>query len=156
MRKKYEQLWARQSQLSCTPLGKGQFSLVVTVCYHWLNGHKWASSRSWCWTGKLGMLQSTGLQRVGHNWMTGLNYFFAFNLQILLANFSTIFLSILPYTHSKCTTWKFPNKKTIGIFTKVYLHIDFQWKWQYIMDSRRMLHQFINLLCGVPSACINN
>ena len=26
----------------------------------------WASSRSWWWTGKPGILQSTGLQRVGH------------------------------------------------------------------------------------------
>ena len=33
----------------------------------------WASSRSWWWTGKPGMLQSTGSQRVGHNWVTELN-----------------------------------------------------------------------------------
>ena len=26
--------------MPCTPLGKGRFSLVVTVCYHWLNRHK--------------------------------------------------------------------------------------------------------------------
>ena len=30
----------------------------------------WASSRSWWWTGKPGMLQSMGLQRVGHDWAT--------------------------------------------------------------------------------------
>ena len=30
----------------------------------------WASSRRWWWTGKPGMLQSLGLQRVGHNWAT--------------------------------------------------------------------------------------
>ena len=30
----------------------------------------WASSRSWWWTGKPGVLQSMGLQRVGHNWAT--------------------------------------------------------------------------------------
>ena len=30
----------------------------------------WASSRLWWWTGKTGMLQSMGLQRVGHNWAT--------------------------------------------------------------------------------------
>ena len=29
-----------------------------------------ASSGSWWWTGKPGMLQSMGLQRVGHNWAT--------------------------------------------------------------------------------------
>ena len=33
----------------------------------------WVSSGSWCWTGKLGMLQSIGLQRVGHDWGTELS-----------------------------------------------------------------------------------
>ena len=33
----------------------------------------WASSRSWWWTGKPGMLQSMGSQRVEHNWVTELN-----------------------------------------------------------------------------------
>ena len=32
----------------------------------------WASSRSWWWTGKLGVLQSMGSQRVRHNWPTEL------------------------------------------------------------------------------------
>jgi len=31
----------------------------------------WVNSRSWWWTGRPGVLQSTGSQRVGHNW--GLN-----------------------------------------------------------------------------------
>ena len=30
----------------------------------------WASSRRWWWTGKPGMLQSMGLQTVGHDWVT--------------------------------------------------------------------------------------
>ena len=34
----------------------------------------WASSRSWWWTGKPGVLQSMGLQRVRHNWATELNW----------------------------------------------------------------------------------
>ena len=34
---------------------------------HWLNGHIWASSRSWWWTRRPGVLQSMGLQRVGHD-----------------------------------------------------------------------------------------
>ena len=34
----------------------------------------WAGSGSWWWTGKPGVLQSTGLQRVGHNWVTELNW----------------------------------------------------------------------------------
>ena len=33
----------------------------------------WANSESWWWTGKPGVLQSTGSQRVGHDWATELN-----------------------------------------------------------------------------------
>ena len=32
----------------------------------------WVSSRSWWWTGRPDVLQSMGLQRVGHNWATEL------------------------------------------------------------------------------------
>ena len=34
----------------------------------------WASSGSWWWIGKPGVLQSMGSQRVGHNWTTKLNW----------------------------------------------------------------------------------
>ena len=34
----------------------------------------WASFSSWWWTGKPGVLQSMGLQRVRHNWVTELNW----------------------------------------------------------------------------------
>ena len=30
----------------------------------------WVCSRSWWWTGKPDVLQSSGSQRIGHNWMT--------------------------------------------------------------------------------------
>ena len=33
----------------------------------------WANSRSWWWTGRPGMLQSMGLQRVGRDWAAELN-----------------------------------------------------------------------------------
>ena len=33
----------------------------------------WASSKNWWWTGKPGMLQSMGWQRVRHSWETELN-----------------------------------------------------------------------------------
>ena len=35
----------------------------------------WISSGSWWWTGRPGVLQSMGLQRVGHDWVTELNLF---------------------------------------------------------------------------------
>ena len=34
----------------------------------------WASFGSWWWTGKPGVLQSMGLQRVRHDWVTELNW----------------------------------------------------------------------------------
>ena len=34
----------------------------------------WGNSRSWWWTGRPGVLQSMGLQRVGHDWVTELNW----------------------------------------------------------------------------------
>ena len=36
----------------------------------------WASSGSWWWAGKPGMVQSMGLQRVRHEWATELNWIF--------------------------------------------------------------------------------
>ena len=34
----------------------------------------WVDSGRWWWTGRPGMLQSMGLQRVGHDWATELNW----------------------------------------------------------------------------------
>ena len=34
----------------------------------------WAGSGSWWWTGKPGVLQSMGSQKVGHDWVTELNW----------------------------------------------------------------------------------
>ena len=34
----------------------------------------WVNSGSWWWTGRPGMLQFMGLQRVGHTWATELNW----------------------------------------------------------------------------------
>ena len=42
--------------------------------HHWLDGNESGSSGSWWWIGKPGMLQSMGWQRVGHNWVTELNW----------------------------------------------------------------------------------
>ena len=34
----------------------------------------WVNSRSWWWTGRPGVLQSMGSQRIGHDWATELNW----------------------------------------------------------------------------------
>ena len=43
----------------------------------------WVSSRSWWWTGRPGVLQSMGSQRVGHDWATELNSLFMCHLHTL-------------------------------------------------------------------------
>ena len=53
---------------------KGTTEDEMAGWHHRLNGHRvWASSGSWWWTGKPGMLQFMGLQRVKHDWVPELN-----------------------------------------------------------------------------------
>ena len=47
----------------------------------------WASSGSWQWTGRPGVLQSLRLQRVGHKWATELKWT---NLDLLLGSLSLV------------------------------------------------------------------
>ena len=39
----------------------------------------WVNSGRWWWTGRPGVLQSIGLQRVGHDWVTELNWAHSLN-----------------------------------------------------------------------------
>ena len=55
--------------------GEGNYTawdvwMALVTWWTWVG----ASSRSWWWTGKPGVLQSMGLQRVGHDWVTELNW----------------------------------------------------------------------------------
>ena len=57
---------------------RGQQRNEMVGWHHWLihdasNSWVWVSSGSWWWTGKPGVLQSMGSQRVGHNWTNELN-----------------------------------------------------------------------------------
>ena len=45
----------------------------------------WVNSGSWWWTGRPGVLQFMGSQRVGHDWVTELNWYFKY-LIVLFAN----------------------------------------------------------------------
>ena len=42
----------------------------ITTQWTWV----WVDSGSWWWTGRPGMLRFMGLQRIGHNWATELNW----------------------------------------------------------------------------------
>ena len=52
---------------------KGMTEDEIVGWHHRLSGHGFGS-RSWWWTGRPGILQLMGLQRVGHNWVTELNW----------------------------------------------------------------------------------
>ena len=60
----------------------------------------WVNSRSWWWTGRPGVLQFMGSQRVGHNWATELNWtafiFIAFTEWVLIRTYSAILGVPLP------------------------------------------------------------
>ena len=59
----------------------------------------WATSRIWWWTGKPGVLQSMGWQRIGHDWATELNWTDSWDVRIylmILENLSECDRKILP------------------------------------------------------------
>ena len=54
---------------------KGTTEDEMVGWHHRLIGHEFeVNSGSWLWTGRPGMLQSMGSQRVRHNWVTELNW----------------------------------------------------------------------------------
>ena len=53
---------------------KGTTEDEMAGWYHWLNGCESVYSRSWWWTGRPGILQFKGSQRVRHDWVTELNW----------------------------------------------------------------------------------
>ena len=74
----------------------------------------WVGSRSWWWTGRPGVLQSTGLQRVRHDWVIKLNWT---ECSLILKLFLLILLIayILSCFSHVCQTslfMEFPGKNT--------------------------------------------
>ena len=53
---------------------KGTTEDEMAGWHHWLNECVWVNSGSWWWTGRPGVLQFLGSQRVGHEWATELNW----------------------------------------------------------------------------------
>ena len=53
---------------------KGMTEDEMVGWHHQLEGHEWVNSRGCWWTGRPGVLQSMGLQRVGHDWATELKW----------------------------------------------------------------------------------
>ena len=69
----------------------------------------WVNSGSWWWTGRPGVLRFMGLQRIGHDWVTELNWTWAF--------FGTAFL--LDWNEN----WPFPVLWPLWVF-QICWHIE--------------------------------
>ena len=64
---------------------KGTTEDEMVGWHHQLDGRwVWVNSGSWWWTGRPGVLQFTGSQRVGHDWATELNWILNENYSALL------------------------------------------------------------------------
>ena len=60
----------------------------------------WVNSGSWLWTGRPGMLQSMGLQRVGHNWAIELNWILWIELAALDNNWAIVLYIFANHTEN--------------------------------------------------------
>ena len=76
----------------------------------------WVSPRSWWWTGKSGILQSTGLQRVRHDWETELNwttqsynYIYEIIIKILTMFLVLSIISLLPPVYLNISVFPFSS-----------------------------------------------
>ena len=96
--------------------------------HHQLNGHWiWVNSRSWWWTGRPGMLQFMGLQRVGYDWATELNWFVSKVYVFLCMVWTKVPVSFFLYVVSCPWTicWKdssFPHWMVLELLLKSITH----------------------------------
>ena len=58
----------------CRSEEKGTIGDEMVGWHHWLNRFEWVDSGCWWWTGRPGVLQSMGSQRVRHDWVTELSW----------------------------------------------------------------------------------
>ena len=66
----------------------------------------WVNSRSWWWTGRPGVLWFMGLQRVGHDWATELNWMCICICTLLLNPFISLYICIYTWSWVPRTVFK--------------------------------------------------
>ena len=77
----------------------------------------WVSSACWWWTGRPGVLQSMGSQRVGHDWATEQTVIGLFRVLFLLESVLVIcvFLGICPF-HLNCLIYWYTADHSISFY----------------------------------------
>ena len=92
----------------------------------------WVNSGSWCWTGRPGVLRFMGLQRVGHDWATKLNW-----TELKVSKELKIIIYIIK------SSWN--NWRNISVFeanNKMYISSETgseEWKCVLLRERRSML-----------------
>ena len=101
----------------------------------------WASSRSWWWTEKPGVLQSMGSQSIGHNWATELNWILFLNSFLLfffLMLVHTCTPGLCPGVDSKQLNLKAPGtqfRSWRARATNELLWPWFRWHQKFLLSS---------------------
>ena len=72
----------------------------------------WVGPGNWWWTGKPGVLQSMGWQRIEHDWVAELNW-----TETSLRKFSLLWNSKVPMAFKICVTFPFPMSFVITLIT---------------------------------------
>ena len=88
---------------------KGMAEDEMVGWHHWLDGREWVNSGSWWWTGKPGVLQSLGSQRVGQDWVIELTRV----LTHLMT--SSAFLQMIDFSDSSMVSFSFQAKTLIAL-----------------------------------------
>ena len=77
----------------------------------------WVNCGGWWWTGRPGVLQSMGSQKVGHDWVTELNWTVILSLEDLIYLYASNNLLILPKSMSSASLFS----------SSGHLHLDASW-----------------------------
>ena len=89
----------------------------------------WVNSGSWQWTGRPGVLQFMGSQRVRHNWATELNWIDLDNVKNKLLLVKFMACSWLCLMHSQYKVWKTCEKTEIFTGYPFHTFVPLSWMW---------------------------
>ena len=112
----------------------------------------WVNSTSWWWTGRPGMLQSTGSQRVRHDWVTelkSLKNVYSNQLLILteclFIDFSEVFVYFIQYILLRYMIWKcfLPS----GVLSFHFLDSVLWSTKVFHFDEVQVIYVFLGCLC---------
>ena len=106
----------------------------------------WVNSGSWWWTGRPGVLQFMGLQRVRHNWVTGLNWT-ELNWTEGLPKCLTLKKWMLnAYREKQCTVQKGPWSLFYFYFPKPHKYLSKIWLYfKILLTSFKVLDYILPL-----------